>query len=325
MKLHLLSAYRDHPALDQLIECGSADRVGRHELTSSPDEADAILFVENAQFSDYLYRELLKHELIAAYPDKIFMYNEADKPWATLPGLYCSMPDTAFEYDHQVAFPYVQTPNPYVSQINDWELEKRWLYSFVGSVSHRCRKDVLALGTQCDGVVDTSEFDTWHSEGTDRLSQELKFAEHMARSQFVLCPRGIGTSSARLFETMEAGIAPVIISDHWVPTEHIDWSFAVQVPENSVDTIPDVLEAIADESADRGRAARDAWASAYSADTLFNTAAESIAYLLDIKESARPGAIRNWRGTRQFVVSKNHELRTTARQILDRLQPDKAA
>ena len=43
-----------------------------------------------------------------------------------------------------------------------------------------------------------------------------RFRSVMGRSRFVLCPRGKGTSSIRLYEALAYGCVPVIISDDWV-------------------------------------------------------------------------------------------------------------
>jgi hypothetical protein len=322
MKLHLTSAYQEHSALDALIRRAHQDSLQRHQLTSSPDEADAILFVENAQFDDYLYDELASHELALRYPEKTFMYNEADTPWPVLPGLYCCMSGNHFDHTSQIASPYITTPNPFVKYIHSWNAEKRWLYSFVGSSSHRCRKAVLALSEQCGGVMDTSEFDAWNCTEADRHAQGWKFAEHMAQSQFVLCPRGLGPSSARLFEALEAGIAPVIISDQWVPPPHIDWSFAVRVREDQIHTIPARLAAIANESDDRGRAAREAWDLAYAPDRLFNTMAESVGCLLDMRSHTNTLPKPVLANTRRLVVSSEVRLRQMARVCRELLGPE---
>ena len=96
MKIYLTSAYDDHPNLDELRLIASKDSIARHRVCNSPEEAEAILFVENAQFDDYLYRRLSRHTLLKRFPDKVFIYNEVDKPWCVIPGLYCSMPKRFF-------------------------------------------------------------------------------------------------------------------------------------------------------------------------------------------------------------------------------------
>ena len=298
MKFHLLSAYPNHDSLTAMLSCANNDRVRRHELCDDPEEADVILFVENAQFDDYLYKKLLKHPYIAKYSEKTFMYNEVDQPWCALPGLYCCMPSNRYDSSRQVAFPYLVTPNRFVPQIHRWQLRREWLFSFVGAISNPVRKRVAALENVSAGVRDTSEFNVWNSNAAERSSQGLVFAESIARSHFVLCPRGVGSSSFRPFEAMQAARAPVIISDDWVPPPHVEWDFAVFVPESDVEAIPDILAEKVGEAVDRGIAAREAWEMAYSPSVIFDTVAQSLQYLVQVPE-AEPVPdpwlpVRNW-------------------------------
>lgn len=281
MKILATSAYETHDLLDAFIAMAAQDKFGTHSLCDSAEEADVIVFIENAHFDDYLFKRVRQHSLVKRYPEKTFMYNEADKPWSALPGLYCSMPRRFFQHSKQVAFPYLCTPNEFIKDVHTWDMEKRWLFSFVGSASHRCRNEVVELSNSSKGVQDTSEFNVWDCTDDTKAAQGKNFAETMAQSHFMLCPRGIGTSSYRLFETLEAGVAPVIIANQWVPTPHINWDFAVRVDERDIKSIPEILRTVKDEAADRGKAARAAWESAYAADTMFDTAAESLQWLLE--------------------------------------------
>jgi len=298
MKFLLLSAYPKHEWLNALLSYADNDAVGRHELCDDPEEADVILFVESGQFDDYLYKTLLQHPFVRQYPHKVFMYNEVDRPWLTLPGLYACMPANRYDSSRQVAFPYLVSPNRFVPQIHRWQLTRDWLFSYVGSTSHPLRKRVAALSDAHAQVRDTSEFNVWHSTPEERSSQGLVFAESIARSQFVLCPRGVGTSSYRPFESMQAARAPVIISDDWVAPPHVDWDFAVFVPESDVESIPEILKSIEHESLDRGNAAREAWEMAYAPTMMFDTVARSLEYLMQAPEQEpvpdpwRP--VRNW-------------------------------
>jgi len=280
MKLFLTSAYDTHTSLDQLIKLARFDRVGQHELCNSANSADAILFVEDAHFSDYAYRQVRRHPLVKQYNNKTFIYSEADKPFHTLPGLYTSMPADRFQEQQHVAFPFVRTMNQYVKHISKWQVEQDWPFSFVGAMSCRLRKSVIKLSEFSPGVRNTSEFNFWHATQAEKTSQGLFFAESMARSRFSLCPRGIGTTSFRPFESMRAGRAPVIISDNWVPPSHVNWDFAIFVREAEIANIPQLLEGMKDEAIERGKAARAAWESAYATDVIFDTAACSVEVLL---------------------------------------------
>ena len=298
MKFLLVSAYPSHEWLTALLSYANNDAVGRHELCEDPEEADVILFVESGQFDDYLYKTLLQHPYVTSYPHKVFMYNEVDRPWLTLPGLYTCMPAGRYDSSRQVAFPYLVTPNRFVPQIHRWQLKRDRLFSYVGSTSHPLRKRVAALEHEKAEVCDTSEFNIWHSTAEERNSQGLVFAEAIARSQFVLCPRGVGTSSYRPFESMQAARAPVIIADDWVAPPHVNWDFAVFVSESDVEGIPELLKSIEHESLDRGNAAREAWEMAYSPTVMFDTLARSVEYLLQAPEQEPVpdpwGPVRNW-------------------------------
>ena len=287
MKIYLTSAYEEHQWLDLLLGYAKQDRIGRHQLADSPEEADAILFVENAQFYDYSFRTVKRHPLVKRFPGKVYIYNEVDKPFAGLPGLYCSMPSNKFNANRQVAFPYLALPNPFVQYIDNWQVKQDLPFSFVGSVSHKIRKKVLELEPYSEGILDTSEYNVWNATPEETKKQGFRFADAMVRSRFILCPRGIGTSSFRPFEAMQAGRAPVIISDKWVAPPQVDWSFAIKVAEKDIADIPDILETYDSEASDRGHAARKAWEEVYAPDVLFDTAVDAIEGLALKSRTAR--------------------------------------
>ena len=53
--------------------------------------------------------------------------------------------------------------------------------------------------------------------------EKRKYVEDILLSKFVLCPRGWFPATYRLFEVMELGRCPVIISDDWVPIDGVPW------------------------------------------------------------------------------------------------------
>ncbi len=310
MKLFLTSAYDSHESLDRLTKLASLDRVGKHAVCHSPREADAILFVEDAHFNDYLYRRVRKHTLVSQYREKTFIYTEADKPFHVLPGLYCSMPKGRFRYDQHISFPVIRSMNKYVKHISSWKVEQDWPFSFVGSMSHKLRKSVLKLGHLSPGISDTSNFDFWHATPQEKAAQGLIFAESMARSRFILCPRGIGTTSLRPYEAMQAARAPVIISDQWVPPSQVNWDFAIFVKESEISRIPEILTTFHDEAAERGKAARAAWEKVYAPDVLFDTTATSIGELLKTRSS------RNHSNLTQFAQASVEKVVTSVEMKL---------
>lgn len=271
MKLLFTSAYSTHPCLDRVRQLQRLDDQHNFTVTRNPEKADAIVFVENTQFQDMGFKALMDHPFIHRYPAKIFMYNEMDRAWPLLHGLYCSLGCELTNPEEQIAFPYLTSTNTGVQGIYHSKAERQWLYSFVGSASHACRKPVLKLKDKNARIIDTSEFCTWNPMQTSKYAFQKLYTQTMAGSQFILCPRGIGPASLRLYETMESGRVPVIISDSWVAPPQIDWSFAVRIPESRIADIPNILLELEPQSQERGQAARRAWEAAYAPNVMFNT------------------------------------------------------
>lgn len=298
MKLFLTSAYRSHSCLDRVRELYDMDVHGLHQVVHEPKSADAIVFIENTQFHDMQFKRLMEHSLVKQYPEKVYMYNEMDQAWPLLPGLYCSLSARMSSYSDYVAFPYLNVSNTGIQNIHTQDTPRKWLFSFVGSNSHSVRKDLFSITDPRANIVDTSSFCTWNPAQTSKYAYQKLYTDTMAESQFVLCPRGIGPASLRLYETIEAGRIPVIISDSWVPPPQIDWSFAVRIPEWDIASIPRKLRELEPEWQDRSQAARAAWESTYSPDTLFNTlgtAIDNISRSANVPEHSLKVAAHKWR------------------------------
>lgn len=306
MKLYLTSAYSTHSCLDRFREYAQLSALTNHSVCDEPAEADAILFVENTQFDDLLFKTLLKHPLVSQFADKVFMYNEVDRPWDTLPGLYCCMTTNNVDANRHRAFAYLHSPNPYIADIHEQDIQRQWLYSFMGSMSHSCRRPIMRLRDDSGYVQDTSDFNVWDSHPSVLEFRVQSYADILGASQFVLCPRGIGSSSIRLFETMQAGRVPVIIADDWVAPTETDWSFAIKIEERRIKAIPGYLKTLQHESEERGLAARHAWEQSYAPGTLFNTAGNLLDSLLSSdahKRRVKHGAnLQKWLTTGELLT-----------------------
>jgi len=278
MKIYAKSFYNQAVALRHFVEASRNDCVGAHSLVDDPQDADCVVFVENAEDDDYFYHRLLTDPLLDDFGPKCFMYNEVDQPWNVLPGLYCSMPASAFDASSQRAFPYLFNANPYIGES---EVERQWLYSFQGAPNHRVRRKLYGIEDDRSLIEDTSSFSIWTSEAEALDAGQRKYADTLAASAFVLCPRGSGTSSYRLFETMQARRVPVIISDEWVAPSPMDWSFAIRVPERDIPDIPEILRSHEDEWDDRSAAARRCWETHFSPEVIFNYAGDQLGELSD--------------------------------------------
>jgi Exostosin family len=140
------------------------------------------------------------------------------------------------------------------------------LWSFVGTFSNDPVRTVLGLVEDPEAVIrDTQRFSDeirWNHDFSDpvRLQAHRSYAEMLGRSLFVACPRGRGASSIRLFEAMQAGRCPVVISDEWMPPPFVDWSTcSIRIAEKDVGRLPQILRSHRGQAAGLGEAARCAW------------------------------------------------------------------
>jgi Exostosin family len=278
----LTTAYAPGRALKTLRRAAAIDCIGQHTLIDDPSAADVIIFVENAHYvDDPYYKRLRRHPLVRKFREKTFMYNETDRPWCVLPGLYCSMPRRSFDDSRQRAFCYAYSVNPLIAEYASVE-QPDLLFSFLGAPTHAVRRRLYDLRDATAVIENTGEFSVWRALPAREIERHnRRYASVLARSKFVLCPRGVGTSTYRLFEAMEAGRAPVILADQWVEPEGPDWgSFLLRVPEASVADLPEILRGHEPEAKERGARARRAWEDWFAPDVRFNTAVEGCVSIL---------------------------------------------
>jgi Exostosin family len=268
--------------LPVLRELAARDRFGVHRLHEDPDSADIILFLDGHQHPhDPGLRAIRKHPLTLQHRRKTLIYSEQDEPWCALPGLYVSMPKTWFNTRRQRACAYIAMWNNYVSQMPAHCAPADLLFSFMGRNCHPVRGDVLSIQHPRAHLEDTSAM-TFLGDSSERIDgQKRRYAEILKRSKFVLCPRGAGTSSFRLFETMAAGRVPVIVSDGWVPPAGPLWEqFSLRVRESDVKGIVPLLEEHERCASQLGAAARKAWEEWFSPETLFHRMIDSCVDIL---------------------------------------------
>src|SRR5690606_25712951 len=137
---------------------------------------------------------------------------------------------------------------PYMHHLGNSLLDPRgdcsqapYLFSFIGAPTHPLRESILALDHPRVRMLRTDA--SWPKDSQARDAFKKQYADSIHSSRFVICPRGRGPASVRLFEVMQAGRIPVIVSDDWVPPEGPDWSrCSVTVLERDVARIPEILE-----------------------------------------------------------------------------------
>ena len=250
-----------------------------HQLVDSPDDADAIVFL--ARGDDYS-TELRRHPLVRSHFGKVFVYDVKPWPIPFLPGLYCSLPRGQFSPARHAAAPYLAPINAKIAAVAaEPPREPDLFFSFIGadnvSVRRRLFRAAATWGTRADILIELAY--GWAARGNP--AAERRFAETITRSRFVLCPRGIATSSYRVYETMELGRVPVIQSDDWMAPVGPQWDqFALRLPERSTLELPQLLTAYDTRAAEMGRAARAAWEEWFAPNVKFHRLAEAVGRLL---------------------------------------------
>jgi len=296
--VHLLSVADRAPSpwayafddLHRMRRSAASDRFGTHSLTDTPSSADIILFVENCDPIRH-YFEVRRHPVYRTHSDRCFLFSRYDYPVPFLPGVYASIPQRWHDPARTRGGPYLNAfDHPFLESTPE-ATAREYLYSFIGQVeTHPLREALMALPAEREGFLfDTTPY--WPYAELPEESQtalEQQYVDVAARSQFVLCPRGRGASSIRLFEMMRMGRAPVIISDAWTPPDGPDWdAFSVRVPEAEVASLPDVLRARADEAEAMGNRARQCWEDWFSEAAAFHRVTDWCLALQNERSSAR--------------------------------------
>jgi hypothetical protein len=225
-------------------------------------EADFILLFErwSTKFLNYA-AELRQDPVFAQHKEKVVCINEDDAGRGFLAGCYTSLNKHNLSPRIHRAIPYLKDYNVMLKSDavrSEPEFRPRYLFSFHGAsltvpIRHKLFKRLASFpGSKFVSVN--------KSHGKHGLHDMVDYVEEILQSKFVLCPAGWGPQTFRLFETMQLGRCPVIISDQWVPIAGIDWrDFAIMVPERKVDSLPKILAAREAEAADLGKRARIAW------------------------------------------------------------------
>lgn len=266
----------------------NADLSSRVLITDDAEEAGVVLFVENHPGQDPYFRAMHGHPLYRRFKDKCVLYHDADLSVTTVRTISPSIERWQFNANlHRTAH--------YIARLceNDGVNEakplaagtRRYLFSFLGSArTHPIRREVLKLKDPEAYLRDTSRHNAWELAPEERRQFQNHFAEVLRESAFVLCPRGIGPATYRLFECMQLARAPVIIADDWVAPAGPDWErFSIRIPEAEVHSIPDLLRAHALYANDMGVAARDEWERWFSPSQSLKTLAVAANELLRIQ------------------------------------------
>jgi hypothetical protein len=263
MKFFLTSAYND-PVPNYGPRWLMANATSGVEcLVSDPREADVIIFVERYHGSDPFYTRVLCNPVFRKWSSKCLLYHTADHALVPCRTITPSNERQQWGAGSRQTFHYVARiqENEALASFDWSKVQPTKLYSFQGScLTHPVRRRLFE-GAHPDALlIDTSDKTHHTTTGNDRDVYEKAYVATIADSHFVLCPRGFGPCTYRLFEVMQMGRVPVIMSDDWIPIADVPWhSFSIRIGESDVKYVPEILADRRFEAEKMGLRARQAW------------------------------------------------------------------
>lgn len=270
---------------DFLIARAALDHFQEHTIAATPEDADAILIINRG---NKYSTETRRHPLVKRFPDKVFIYDTHSRPISFLPGLYTSMLRSQFDVKRHRTADYLAPINEQVTIVAaEPPITPDLLCTFIGAPTSVVRQRLFKSNPFRDrDDTKIAERHGWKLRDGPESERHAMFRDYaitISRSAFSLCPRGIAAGSYRLFETMQLGRVPVILSDAYVPCSGPDWdSFALFVPENQLARLPELLDAYRPQAAAMGRKARLAWEQWFAPDVQFH---RMVSWLAELKSN----------------------------------------
>jgi hypothetical protein len=303
----------------------SADAQAEFVLVNDKTVADIIIYID-PPWPDVEAPEHLR-TLSARDTLRLYLFSQNDDPCAWAPGVFASLPRScayrsAFAggffvpHHHHEAGGFGEYLEPTTLAHCDI------LWSFVGTVENASvRTTIAALDDERGFVQDTKRWSEtvrwrWQSDHAGEGQEAFRsYASALQRSKFVVCPRGRGPSSIRLFEALQVGRCPVIVSDEWLAPPFVDWEgCSIKVSESRVHELPALLREREGDADALGRAARRAWERHYAPERRLATLVQSCVAISRALPARHRIAVALHGCTRPYV------LRRFARQLTARVR-----
>lgn len=257
------AAFRNSRAPVALLAGPEADQGFRR--TDDPDEADCIVFPYNLECIVYPERALAASYFIRDLPHYhsheakhvFFNFHDRNQPLVTEALVITDDPDKGNRGDpHLATFPHV--PGEHVlAAAPDFAFGAiKYDTNYVGTLSYPIRLAMaesvrreprLRYFIQHPNTLDWEDSRTSYlhmDDAAKKAALARLFVEKMTRSWTTLCPRGMGSSSIRFFETLCLGRIPVHVSDAYIlpRADVIDYaSFCLLLPESAVAHTGEIL------------------------------------------------------------------------------------
>ena len=259
-----------------------------YEIVEDESLSDLIIFTDSGPLPHGL--SILLNPTFIKYQNKCFIYDENDFANNWYRGINVSGCKSKSSHKLTCGGAYVRemtvktTPLPFP----DKEL---YLFSFIGAAeTHPVRERLRDLYADDGLFIDVPRSVTQTAFQTECAIKIKNLVENMETicqsSLFVLCPRGVGSSSMRLFEVMRMGRCPVIISDEWIEPYGPDWAnCSIRIPENQLNNIPYILDIKRASARELGNKARMEWEAWFAPNRHFQTTVEACLFLYKMPNS----------------------------------------
>lgn len=238
-----------------------------HALVADPGSADLILAAIQSGGYGLCLERLRRHRIYRDFAPRLVAYSPDANQFPAVRGLYPAAPRKWVRRGWALPAHYIS------SHIHRFGFSaggpaRDVPLSFVGSTrTHPVREALMRLKYPGAILIDSSpktDRQAWW-ERPDAGAFVESFREVAERSVFVLCPRGLSPPSIRLFEVMEAGAVPIVVSDAAELPVGPDWaSFSLRVRERDIPTIPALIDRNLGRATEMGMAARKAWEEFFS-------------------------------------------------------------
>jgi hypothetical protein len=248
----------------------------KYNIVDNPDKAHIIL-IGNVDDEDGA--KILSSPIIKKFPGKCFSISDTDLPLFLNHGIYTSGNNRSFIGWKRIRTgSYTLLPdkymNPYIGATeNVNSISKKYLFSFIGRNCHRVRNQILNLDfSRQDILIEDSSgvFDRWKSNNDEEKKQQ-HFFEVLAKSKFSLCPRGAISNSIRLFESLQMGVAPIIIADAFLFPKGPDWEkFSIIIKEKDINQLESIVSSYEANYVEMGALARQCYHNYFSEESYFN-------------------------------------------------------
>jgi Exostosin family len=313
MRVLIHSAYGEpspNYLLQWLIERGSP---APHQLVTDPAAADLIIFGETFSSLDPYFLDVLRHPLFRAFPEKCVLHHNGDSVVTFCRTVSPSVELQQPNQDCRRSFHYIARRRD-IEILSGVELneEARYLFSFWGATgTHPMRKRLMALHHSEASLAEVRGDVADVMPKRERDQFHLEYCRSILQSQFVLCPRGLGPTSMRLFEVMQLGRVPVVIGDTWKRIGSVPWEeCAIFVREADIEGIPQLLRERRAEAEFMGKRARVIWEEFFAPERSLVRLIEECAATLGahygstnlLKDLAQVAPMGHWRGLSASLV-----------------------